>query len=123
MEDARDGRWTRFRSGECLHDLSHLPGTQSFDKHLTNGLVQFVATALIAFKQLGVVAPACPRHRQVRDLTHARLQMARVMPIALILTLLIAFIGQDSYDSIHFCISDAIGTYAYGFTQLLLPLC
>ena len=39
---------------------------------------------MVAFKYLGVIATARPRHRQVRDLPHGRFQIALVVPIALI---------------------------------------
>ncbi len=53
---------------------------------------------MIAFKHLGVIATARPRHRQVRDLAHRRFQIAPVVPIALISTLLGALIGQGTNE-------------------------
>ena len=70
-----------------MTDFGH---AHAIDKHLCYGRVQFVATTMIAFKQLRVITPPCPRNGQILDATYARFQIARVVPIALISTLMSA---------------------------------
>lgn len=75
---------------------------------------------MIAFKRLRVIALPCPRNGQILDATHARFQIACVVPIVLISTLLLAFIGQSSDEGADFLLSDTDECYTHRLPQSFL---
>jgi hypothetical protein len=57
---------------------------------------------MIPLKQLRLIASPCARDRQVSNLSNGRFQMACVMSIALVSTLLTSLIGLGSNEGGHF---------------------
>ncbi len=53
-------------------------------------------------KHLRVIAMTRARNGQIRDLSHACFQITRVVPIALITAVLVAFIGQGTNEGADF---------------------
>src|SRR6266487_5952752 len=74
---------------------------------------------MVAFKHLGVIATTRPRHGQIRDLPHRRLQITPVVSIALISTLLVALVGQGPDEGCHFLLQHTHQGYT---NRLLQPL-
>ncbi len=120
VEDARDGRGTGFRPGQRLDDRADFGRAHPIHIHLSNRRVQFVTATMVAFKHLGVIATARPRHRQVRDLPHGRFQIAPVVPIALISTLLVALIGQGANERGDLLLSHTDERYTHCLLQPLM---
>jgi hypothetical protein len=108
------------RASQRLDDLADFGHAHPIHKHLCNGRVQFVTATMIALEHLGVIAPARPRDGQIRDLAHRRFQIARVVPITLIMTLLGALIGQSTDEGGDFLLSHTDERYAHRFPQPLL---
>src|ERR1700730_9031535 len=102
MKDAGNGGGTGMRTSQCLDHLTHFRRTHSLHKHFLNGAIQFVSTTMIALEQLCLIALSCSWHRQIRYLPDGRFQTACVVSIALIATLLVAFVGLRSNEDAHF---------------------
>ena len=74
---------------------------------------------MIALKQLCLIASSCPRNGQISNLSDRRFQIARVMSIAVIATLFIAFIGLGSNHGGHFFLQDTHQCQANGVLEAL----
>ncbi len=93
-------------TGQPLHDLTHPAGTHPAHEHVADGFIQLGLTPLVAFKQLASKPAPRTGHRDILNLAHARHQVTRVAPIALIATLVTALIAARSDEGFDFFFQD-----------------
>ncbi len=56
-------RWAGLHAGQGHDNFTDLRGARTFDKHFTDGLIQFDLPATIALKDQAREAPVGARHR------------------------------------------------------------
>src|SRR5579872_3509274 len=102
MKDARNGGSTGVRTRQRLDHLADFGCADSFHKHFPNGTIQLIPAAMIALKQLRLIALSRSWHGQIWNLSDGGFQTAGVMSIALIATPGASLVGLSPDKRCHF---------------------